>query len=574
MRIARFVVALMLVGAPVAAETAGKAVGKPASVLGTDRRLDPAVSITERRVYLGDLLERLGKASGARIEVDERLAPLSGMELTLSVRDLSVRDVMDGIVDLYSCPPDRWYWERDRGGGWDRYLLHSTLTPARMKAWQQELTETALLKQFHDWRAFDALPTEERNRLAATDPHYRRLNSPSAAQTRAMFTPLTDAQLLGILRGQPVVIPSGELTGAQRGYLQSQMDAHNQAMRDLAAKFPQTTKYTERTLSDVHAVTIDRSTDFTGQPTIGLNAEGFRITSLLPGEGIGTAFSEHLRNYWVQDGENQEPMDVVLTPQPPAPPKPGRVSRPLRYGVEDSLLRIAEIAHVNLFHDCRREAGQRVGGAIMSVPHDGKLASIFLEFPYRGLAWKRRPGYLFVRSMSLAIADGTDLTPWPVTRDLRAHALSNQGFPLPVDLITFARLSPQQRANLADEFAAADRRFSAPDPTLISLLIAVSGMTNEERAAIGDAKGAGWDAWGNPTRERLISLLGREAAQNSAFYFHWDPEHPAEIRWGKWPKGEKPRWRVDSTLRWRDYPREDPPRVLPPGAPMPPLPPR
>src|SRR5436309_82003 len=102
---------LPAVGAPRSAPAPNRvSTGQRIPDLSREPGLARPVSFSAYRIYVGEVLEQISAKTGAVLETDERLAPLSGYELTLVVHERPAWEVLDAVRRLYLAGQDRWYW--------------------------------------------------------------------------------------------------------------------------------------------------------------------------------------------------------------------------------------------------------------------------------------------------------------------------------------------------------------------------------------------------------------------------------------------------------------------------------
>src|SRR5688572_10702163 len=63
-----------------------------------DTRLSQKLTIGVTHIYLGELLEQFSRDAGVPLSVDDAKGPVSGIQLTLFAKDLTLRQIMEGLV--------------------------------------------------------------------------------------------------------------------------------------------------------------------------------------------------------------------------------------------------------------------------------------------------------------------------------------------------------------------------------------------------------------------------------------------------------------------------------------------
>lgn len=87
-----------------------------------DKRMDAPVSISARRICLGELLTQISKQTGIALHVRDT-EPASGLHLTVTCTATPAADLLDSLSTIASIRDDEWKWRRDGAPGSFSYNL-------------------------------------------------------------------------------------------------------------------------------------------------------------------------------------------------------------------------------------------------------------------------------------------------------------------------------------------------------------------------------------------------------------------------------------------------------------------
>lgn len=454
------------------------------AALREDTRLLRPISVSDRRIYLGELLDRISAATGARVEVSDRAGPFSGYELAVSLHDCPSREVMEAVRRLYTTPADRWYWTRERRQGQERYLLKSTQpVGAAHLAWKSFI-ENYILEDRRRLDQFVVLGPEQRAALARNSRYYRAMNQ-QFDRTRgfqSFVTPLSDVEIQSVIRGRPLVIPMSRLSAAQREFIQSEFRLARQLDKP-GVKQP-------HEMESVRLIC-----DGTGKSTVFLDLGPVGAHGVLGGVGS---------------------MEAVDARRKRAERAWSAVTEKLREALPRGKA-------VQLLYD--RAPVPRVRNLESRLPRS--LETLRTD-EAKSVVWKRWENIYLFRPREEEEFDRREWTPWPLIRDLRRAAVMQEGYLRPQDWLRLAALAPEQlrRLSSAGEFRDAARVRQFQD-----VLRLYSTMSSREREQAARDDGAGWNDLKTPTRTRLIQLVGAQAARTVRVIVKWNSQvRPPTVR--------------------------------------------
>jgi hypothetical protein len=473
----------------------------PSSPLAGDTRLERKITLARGRIYLGELLERLSTETSVRLQASDRLAPVSGYELTVYVRERPARDVLQALARLYDAPPDRWYWEREARGGKPVYTLKHTLNPEALRAAQEEEAQRRLRAHYAQIAEFYALPQERRDALAARDPYLHPYNNPRAQAMFSLLSGLPAAERESVMSGHRLDLPVERLSPQQQAFVQDYYRSAN-----VGGDPPERISLRHNTLPWTSVI--------------------FQIGNAGGGGIIGGARLENEMQAWARGlgsaGGEERPPDRMV-------PAPGVEARPeelaLRGVTKDvALLRLGRLGRVDLLFD--HAVAVKAETFRMDRGLDGRLPEVLKNLERTTLSWKWRDNFALFRDAHWPRARRSGSVPWPLRRELRASARGNGGYLRLPDWLRLAALEREQLERLGEEFPDAGivRQFQIP-------LRLVAGMSKEERAAAARDEGAGWTEFSSATRQRLVALFTPQEARKARILFQWrGDEKPPGVR--------------------------------------------
>lgn len=489
---------LLLTGGPAGHAQAFTAPPVP-EVFRDDPALGATISVSERRILMGDLLERLSVRLGARLQASDRIAPISGHPVTVYAREVHGWEVLDAITRTFSHPPDRWFWRRETRSGKRVYVLHNTLGPdARLRA-REEFIQKFLMDQRRRISDFFKLPASARAKLAANDSFLAAMNfNPErSAGSQSIVDLLSDEQLLSVIRGETFRIPLSKLSPAQREYVNKEL-----AMRVDPPP--------------VEEVILARDPG-TGSVMLRFGEAGG--IGALGGIWSQNALKQRATDGWLGDGESQQVPDLPF-PAPGANPQGDDLTLPMQPNFT-TLHRVGELGRWNVVLDASEDGSY---GSPRPVVHTKLADVIHTMTTYRFSLWKRHGRFFLFAPQNWEAVDRSAETPWPVVKRLRGSAASRGGFLSPADWFQLAELSRAQLQRLSHEF---------PDAAKVSqvqgVLRLASFMTEAEGAAAERPEGAGWEDWSRPTRQRLLTHFPPGELERVRFHLGWHSKPEARL---------------------------------------------
>jgi hypothetical protein len=198
---------------------AASAEGKAASLFPGDQRLQRRVTVKHLRIYLGELLEDLGRQGEVTLRVEDTKGSVSGIRLAAWLKDRPLREVMSGLTTLFSQRSDRWEWQSESGKG---YVLRHQLWPEAAAAATRQTMLERMAADAQTYHEVARLPDEQRRARAAALPHLFPGGYVDQARLD-LFGALSRAQVTDLFRGAAIPIDPGQLAGRQRNALDSGM---------------------------------------------------------------------------------------------------------------------------------------------------------------------------------------------------------------------------------------------------------------------------------------------------------------------------------------------------------------
>src|SRR5436309_231079 len=83
---------------------------RPKPLFPDDTRLSRPVNVARGRIYLGELIQEVSRQAKVPLQVEGDRGPVDGIDLTIYVQELPLRDLMSSLADLFSRRFDRWEW--------------------------------------------------------------------------------------------------------------------------------------------------------------------------------------------------------------------------------------------------------------------------------------------------------------------------------------------------------------------------------------------------------------------------------------------------------------------------------
>ncbi|HTE18556.1 MAG TPA: hypothetical protein VK689_09275, partial [Armatimonadota bacterium] len=401
---------LLLAGLLASAATAieGGPENKVPRVLESEPRLERRVTLSERRIYLGELLERISAQTGTHLKADDRSAPISGYQVTVTVWDQPARDVLDALARLYSAPPDRWFWAKEGRDGEERYVLHNTLPATQVDSVHEASVEEYVLSEHQRLRGFYSLPPERRAALAATDPALRALSDPLAEMHFSFVSSLSSSEVRAILWGKRLSLPASRLTPAQVNYLREwwgiagPVEDEGDEEREAGQK-----------------VSLWRTGAH--DPSITLLVGSTEVGTALSGVGLPRKLRARSQQAWLAADERKD-----ISARRGAVPR-GKIRHEDLHVVNLTLdtitHRLGRLGRVNLLFDCPPWIDSQRDTLEQNMI--GPLPDLLQAVEGLGVTWKRRGEFYLLRKADTETVRRTLPTPWPLPRTLRASAKAN-----------------------------------------------------------------------------------------------------------------------------------------------------
>jgi hypothetical protein len=454
--------------------------------LDSDARLSAPVTLSRSRMLVGELLEQLSQETGVTLEAAERSGPIGGYELALSVSSRPAREVMTAIRELYSAPPDRWYWERRGTGRSTRYILHNTVSPAALQRARREAIDGYLLSKLQKRVAFLALSEADRAKAAANDPELALLNRPLSAGLTSFTARLSPEQTQRVIQGERFTIPLEAFTPEQRAFVAELFQKSN-LPPPADGGFP------------VSRARVERFED-----TIMVNLGPLGAIGIVGGTPLLKELHARASSSWSASEPSTRQKSEVI-PAPGVPHTPEELA--LRFDRPDRILaRLSRLSRRDFIYD-RRPGTDQIGSMSRLA---GTLEEVLANLRQLGLTGRISGEMLLFRPSDWQAFDGTQACPWSVVRELRGIAADRRGY---FDLEGLLKLSTLTKEQL--EYGS--REF--PDARLViqiqPVLRLVSELSQKERKSAEGPEGSGWEDWDADTRSRVLALLTPDEARSA-----------------------------------------------------------
>jgi hypothetical protein len=484
---------------------------EPKGVLTGDSRLDARVSVQNRRICLGELLEQLSLDSHARLNADDRIAPISGYEVTIVARDRSVRDVMLAVAGLYNAPPDRWFWERSEKTAPYGYTLRCSQPPTFAHEQRERFCEDWLVDSLHRLRSFFHAPRAQQLALARTSLHLAALLPPPNRTQFSLVDGLTDEDLRGVFRGRDKVMNRDDLLGLQREYVEGRVANGTGGGSD--------------------EVALRRGPGNNRSIFAFVGPEG---SAVLGGIWLAADLQKQAQADWVSGGDRVPPDAVVPAPDVSATPEDLAVRNTT---LPDLLFRLAVLSGKDVLFESPPGADDRRYSADFNLA--GPLSEVLKRLGSQWIVWEKYRSFVLFRSADWPDADRAACTPWSMLKVLREEAHRNGGYLRSTGWLRMSELTPEQLDALSDEF---------PDASGVKQLqfvfSLIHGMTSEERKSISSSAGAGWGEFSAKTRQRLLALMPAATARELKIRLVWNEEvrpPSVELYYGPGSQVQRPR---------------------------------
>lgn len=467
------------------------------AVLARERRLDIKLSLAHERIAIGELLDRIGKITGVKLEADDRLAPISGYEVTAVFHDCRARDVLDALRATYHVPPDRWYWERSKGKKETRYFLRRSLPPEAAVEAREQWAHRFRIRQMRKRGEFFASSPERQALLKATDPSLRYV-TPRSPWFYSFVAPLSEGDLWGLARGQHIELPVERLTPGQRDFIREEY------RRSGALGRPDRMQPDE----------LKKIKLYESDGTIYLDLGEIGAHGVLGGVQLDAEELSASRAEWV--GAH----DTITAPEKKIPAlEEARNSKPEEFVIRrltatQIFYRLAQKGRLNVIADAPPKLSTHTLTSDKRL--DGNLSDVLKTLESFRIIWKHRADFFLFRPADWPKQRVEGSVIWPVLRELRSHAAANGGYLEPEDWLTMAELEQRQLTALSREFP--DAHFISSYQAVIRLF---AQMSARERTACARLEGAGWEDFSAVTRRRLLVLLPQSDARRTRMVLRW-----------------------------------------------------
>lgn len=458
------------------------------AVLSREKSLLRKVDLETRRIHLGALLQKVGKACELEIKADDRLGPISGYELAVRSKDQSARALLEAVSRLYSFPPDRWHWTRPSRG---KLRLQRTVRQEALTARRSRFAEDSLLAELDRRRKFYGLSPAERARLSAQDPALSSIDNPRSEGFFSFLNGLGENELRGVMRGGSISVPFRQLGPAQQAFVQGEFELANEPF---AA--PDNLRIYSRMRAGINVVLLENGP---------LGAHG-----ILGGPSAARDIDRAIRRNWLL---NDEAENSAAGLQAEKNGSPGGDA--IQEASLDAIVsRIGASARSNVLLD--RGSLQKF---TTDFPLSGPLSDLLTRLSERGiLQWKRWGDFLLFRPTDWLALSEDAVVGWPLIDDLEISAKGNEGYLQEEDWLRLSLLGQAQLGGLS--------RAEFPDAASVAqhqpLVMLLAGMSKEERAAIGRPQGGSWLDWTGSTKQRLMGVMAEPDARRARIHASWD----------------------------------------------------
>ena len=508
------------------------------SILRRAPQLETRISLAERQVFLGELLDRISRETGVRVTASDRVAPISGYEVTAIVYDRPAVELLEGLATLYNSPPDRWYWSVAKSRGRRVYVLRNNRPAATAGRALTEFGHQFRAAQLRRRQEFFQASPSRRALMAANSDELRAANNTRSAGFFSFVASLTERDLRAFAAGRRVDIAVDQLSGPQRQFIANEF----QLSRPRA-------NGAEPTLAGLSKVSLYYSN---GHLILRMGPLGGH--AILGGLWLRRAKREYLERRWLAAGGNQDAEDKLV----PAPEAKGDYEPQdllLRQNTSDEVVfNLARAAHINVLFD-RQPDVESIRMGTDDYGLEGRLPEVLANLQKQDLLWKRSGSFYLFRRLDWPQARRETVTPWPVIKQLRRSAAKHDGFLRPEDWFTMAELPTEALVRLAKEF---------PDAGYVRrhrVIFRLAGHANsKEREALARPVGAGWKDWSGSSRRRLLALLPPLDARLSRTVVQWDLNAEAPTVRVYFGPNRPPLGTIKIPFRQRREPKADNPR--------------
>ena len=168
-----------------------------------DPRLTRRVTLSAARIYVGDLLEQLGRQTMLSLSADERDGAADQI-VTAYLRDVPLNKALDALWSLLSYKGATFHWQRERSGSEFAYRLRRPPLAQQLAIKLNEDIQHAFESEATILETALTLPPDELDRLADRDERVARFTKspPKRDGLRTFFESVPAEARLAVLKGQ------------------------------------------------------------------------------------------------------------------------------------------------------------------------------------------------------------------------------------------------------------------------------------------------------------------------------------------------------------------------------------
>jgi hypothetical protein len=392
--------------------------------LAEDRRLDGRVTVSRARIYLGELLEELGRQRKLSLTVEQEKGPLDGIELGAFLTGRPLRETMEGLTELLSHRHHRCEWKAVGSG----YVLRHYPTLAAGAAAMQASVRARWAQDVRTYHEIVQLPETARTERMKTRKDLFPPGTPSGKLD--LIASLDKSRIESLLRGTQVVIDPNGLTATARQALSM-------------GRISGTRTRTSTTPLPPPGFFVSWDSTFLS-PALWMQSEGV-AENVVGGLGWDQHWFQTQGDGWRfrLDAEFEELYHKMMRREPDA-------GGELRASTVPAWLKaLKEKQPVNMLVDLvTGQAGGISNGWLGRTPEQSAVALAVM----RQLQLKKLGEIHLLRGATATVDPRPRLVPWGEIKALRASASRSRGFLSLEDLLRMSRFSPPQLAQLSEEF--------------------------------------------------------------------------------------------------------------------------
>jgi hypothetical protein len=404
-----------------------------------DARLTRKVTVHADRIYVGELLEQLGKAADVSVSASKNTPGAADQMVTIYAANVPLDDVMDALYGLLRYCGAEWHWVRIRRGGTFAYVLQKP-RPAQLLG--DNLSEEASRR--FDWHAesvLEVIDAEQDGRPVRKPLEKAAVEMVGDPFTRGglkLFAGAGPQVREAVLKSHGRVrLPLEQLGPEARTFVRSIYDGPNAPIKVGEGAPAPNPAYV-----DVYL----RRFPGTVSPVLMIKPEGLPGFGYLGGNPLERDHRERLRASWELPGDGSESaVERATVPPPIHEAKPDRES-PLT-------LRIRQLAEASKIPIVARLPllQQSDPGAPHALEVKAYLQKLRSTPPYLQHKWRRQ--FLLFTDPAWYDRPGEVTVPLETVKWLRSRQ-AKSGILTFDDLAQVAsQLSPRQLISLSREFA-------------------------------------------------------------------------------------------------------------------------